>query len=139
MKSLDEKVLEAAEDLDSLIIMHQYLRHPPKVGDVDWGGYTQAERDAWRRKAEDYAQNWELEFTDSADNQIIDLYEDIINISDNDLARGIEFQTEDREESVLYQTAKELGFGEDIKAAYSAMEEALLNAHNTYIGDFRRV
>ena len=101
-------LVTAKKEWDSLLASNAYLGEVPEIGDPEWGKKTQAERDEWRKKAERYAAEWELELGDR-DSGIT--YE---TASDEDLARAIRLQSEQREEGFLYHLASDLGYGNDV-------------------------
>lgn len=121
MKSrFGETLLQAAKDFRSQMQEHTYLSQAPQIyGESRYGTTTKAEVSRWRKKALDYAAQWDLE------SQFAGSYEgDFKKLENDEIASMISTQTEERQDSMLWQYAEDFGYP-SARAMYEAMETAL--------------
>jgi hypothetical protein len=108
VENVDNQKRIEKEDIEYLVYFKKtanQLGEEKRIGDPEWGGWTQEEHDKWRKDAESYAEEWGLDLRDwSRENRI-----SVEEADDDDLRFEIRNNLEQREESFFWKVFEKLG------------------------------
>ncbi len=107
VENMDNQKRIEKEDIEYLVYFKKTankLGEEKRIGDPEWGGWTQEEHDKWRKDAESYAEEWGLDLRDWSQNRI-----SVEEVYDSDLRFKILQNLEQREESFFWEVFEKLG------------------------------